>query len=449
MLTYNKLKMTTTIKQNVILCFIFLFFGFCSVYSRVLTLDECLKIGLENNKTLKISKSKVTAANEKFEEINAARYPTLKFNGTYSRLSKVDPFYVEINGRKMSISPVLLNNTQIRLTANQPLFTGFRLESNSEMNEMLSKATEEDMKKDINQLVLDIKTSFWTYFNANSSLASIDESIRQMKGHVSDLENMYKSGLATLNDLLKTQLQLSNLELSRFDVENAVKMSMMNLNNLIGLPVDEENTINSEFNYNGNSELFDKTDLTNIINQRNEIKAMELRVKASESGINLAQSAWWPQFNLSANYILGNPNPRVMPSQEKFIGTWDVNLNLTMDIWNWTAGHQTAQAEANLEQSKLALSQLKDGLTLEIKQSILNIKKIKEKIKTAGETVKQAEENFRVTNQKFQSGVAINSDLLDAESLLLVSKLNYSTSIAEFEIAKAKYEKAVGINNIK
>ena len=67
-----------------------------------LSLDDCLKIGMENSKSLMIAQQKVYAAESKIKEVNTAFYPSLKFISSYSRLSSVDPF-------TMNLPPKLYN----------------------------------------------------------------------------------------------------------------------------------------------------------------------------------------------------------------------------------------------------------------------------------------------------------------------------------------------------
>jgi outer membrane protein TolC len=172
---------------------------------------------------------------------------------------------------------------------------------------------------------------------------------------------------------------------------------------------------------------------------------MELRLKASEEGVTIAKSSWYPQVMAGANYIYANPNQRIFPSKDQFNGTWDVGLSLSFDIWNWqTASYQTAQAEAARDQSQTALAQAKDAVILDVTSSYLTALKAKHKMGKAEEGVQQAEENYRVTNGKFKSGMAINSDLLDAESALLQAKVNSTTAVVDYLIALAKLDKATG-----
>ena len=158
----------------------------------------------------------------------------------------------------------------------------------------------------------------------------------------------------------------------------------------------------------------------------------------------MAKSSLYPQVNLAANYYYANPNSRIFPSQDKFTGTWDIGITLSYDIWNWSiTEHQTAQAQESLEQTNYSINQMKDAISLEVTQAYLNLTKSKEKIKVSDLTVNQANENYRVTNERFLAGMALNSDLLDAETALLQAKINYTSAIAEYEIALAKLNRSI------
>ncbi len=87
---------------------------------------------------------------------------------------------------------------------------------------------------------------------------------------------------------------------------------------------------------------------------------------------------------------------------------------------------------------------IKDGVTLEVTQNYLNLKKSEERMTVSEQNVGQAEENYRVTDDKFKNGLALNSDLLDAEVALLQAKTNYIQSIVDYELAQAQLKKSIG-----
>jgi outer membrane protein TolC len=68
----------------------------------------------------------------------------------------------------------------------------------------------------------------------------------------------------------------------------------------------------------------------------------------------------------------------------------------------------------------------------------------KEKVGVAEKGVEQADENYRITKNKFSSGAATNTDLLDAEVALLQAKVNYTVSLVDHELAWAKMMRSVG-----
>ena len=410
---------------------------------KALSVDDCVQIGLEKNKSIGISKSKIDLSSAKVKEVNTQLLPSLKLNANYTRLSAVDPFVI----MGYTIAPDILNTYTTKLTLSQPLFTGSRLSSNLEISELNRLATEKDFGKDKIQLTYDIKNAYWTYYKAIELKKVIVQNIDQIKIHLNDIENFYKHGLTTNNEVLKVKVQLSNAELMNIDAENSIQLAMMSLNNLLGLPVNtviEPKTI-------AEAKTMSLPTVDNLvkkaIDNRSEIKGMEYRIKSSESAIKLAKSGWYPQVSLMANYYYSRPNSRIFPTLDQFKGTWDIGVNLSFDIWNWRiTSFQTEQSRASLEQTKLSLGQIQDGIVLEVNQGYLNAVKTKEKIRICEETVSQASENMRVTYEKFKSGLVLNSDVIDAEVSMLQANINYTTTLVDYILSLNKLERAIESN---
>src|SRR3972149_4973634 len=117
---------------------------------RSLSVEQAVQIGLQNSKTLHISSMKVFAADAKSSEVNAGRLPSVKLQAGYSRLSDIDPFAVKlpISPTPVTISPIVLNSFTTKLSLQQPLFTGFRLENSAAAAEYSAQAANFDYSKD-------------------------------------------------------------------------------------------------------------------------------------------------------------------------------------------------------------------------------------------------------------------------------------------------------------
>lgn len=440
--------MLSGIYRNILLTALFtafLFSGAEFAQQRKLTLDQSIQIGMENSKTLHSSKMKILSSEAQLSQINSSMLPSLSFNGSYTRLSPITPFEVQFAGYNFVISPSILDNWNMKLSLQQPLFTGFKLSSSSNIAKYNSMAAKEDYNKDEADVIYTIKNAYWNLYLAGKFKEAVDENVQQVKAHLQDIQNFFKQGLATRNEVLKVEVQLSQSQLNQIDAQNSVNLAVVNLDNAIGLPlttqieVQNDADIDSE-NTAGLSDLIDMA-----IKNRPELKSMQFHIDASKSGITLAESDWYPQVYLSGEYLYAKPNQRILPTQNQFNGTWDVSVGLSLNLWNWGATKdQTTQAEAQFEQTKDTYKNLKDAVTLDVTQSYFNLVKAKEKVSVTKQAVNQAEENYRVTDEKFKQGLTLNSELLDAEAALMQAKTNYAQAVVDYQLAQAQLEKATG-----
>ena len=414
-----------------------------------LTIEQAIASGLENSKSLHFSLMKVEYSDAKSSETSALLYPSLKFGGSYTRLSEVPPFQIgpfgQLMPQKVTVSPSVFDNYNMRLTLQQPLFTGLRLINSSKVASYSAEASGQDYQKDRTDLIYNVTNAYWSLFKAIEFKKVVDENVEQVKAHLKDVQNFFNQGIVTKNEVLKVEVQLSNVQVLQIDAQNNVQLATIGLNSLIGLPLETKIDLTSKAEQTDKQYDNIKILVQKAIDSRPDIKSMELKVKAGEAGVSIAYAGWFPQIYLVGNYVYARPNQRIFPTQDKFKDTWDVSVSASFDIWNWgTTIHQTDEAQAQLAQAKDGLGLLRDGITLEVTQSYLNFNQSKERIAVAEKGVSQAEENYRITDEKFKAGLALNSDLLDAEAALMQVKFNYIQSLVDFELADARLQKALG-----
>jgi outer membrane protein TolC len=269
-----------------------------------------------------------------------------------------------------------------------------------------------------------------------------------VSAHLQDVQNRAASGLATRNDVLKVQVQQSNVQLLQVDAANAIQVSAAALDNLTGLPLATELEPASSPDSTGSAPSPDGN-LTELIAQatadRPEVKGLEMRVRAARDQVAVARGAWFPQIALTGNYYYSRPNQRIEPPVDEFKSTWDVGIGANFEIWNWgVAGHQTAQASAQYVQAEASLAQLKDQVALDVTQDYLGLQSAKERIIVTAQAVEQTTENLAVAQAGFKAGSLLSSDLLDAEVALLQAQLNRTQALADLEVARAKLQKTLG-----
>jgi len=415
-----------------------------------LSIEQALQIGFEKSKGLHASMMKVQYADAKSGEANTMLLPSLKFGGAYTRLSAVPSFEVDIPlpppaPSHFVISPAILDNYNLRLTLQQPLFTGWKIQSAVDAADYSAQATQKDYERDKSDLVYGIKNAYWNLSKAIELEKVVNENVDQLKAHVKDAQSWQSQGMITTNDVLKVRVQLSEAQLRQIDARNAVQLARIGLNNILGIPLDTQLRLTSTLNKEAKE--FDSLQglIDRALANRSDMRAMEYRVKAGESGVAFATANWFPQLYLTGDYYFNRPNQRYQPMIDAFKNTWDLGIGMSFDIWNWgTTVYQTDQAKAQLAQTQDGLSQMKDAVALDVTSNYLNLQRTKERIAVAQEGVKQAEENYRITDNKFKQGLSVNTDLLDAEVALLQAKTDYTQALTDFELAQASLERSVG-----
>ena len=415
--------------------------------SEKLTLEESLRIGLANSKEIKISQSKVIGSEALVSEAGSQMLPKLSFGASYVNLSDVPPFevLVPISPTPIKIQDAILNNYSLKLSLQQPLFTGFRLSSLKSAAKNNYNAVEIDHTKEINETALKIQTSFWNYYKAQNALKLVNENLKSLKQHLTDTKAFMDNGLVTRNDYLKLRVQVSNVELLKIETNNSVNLARAAFNKAIGYPLNSETEITADdltgeitpFNYD---EL-----LADAFKMREELQSISYRIEAGKDGIRAANAGWFPSVFLFGNFYYNRPNQRIMPLKDQFNDTWDVGVSLSWDLWNWGyTSSKVTQAEQKLVQSQASFEIIKEGVEIEVYQNYLKLNSEYDKVKINRKTVEQAEENYRITKEKYNQQLSTSTDLIDAETSLLDAQTKLSNALVDFEIAKVRLNKSVG-----
>ena len=420
-----------------------------------LRLADCIAQALGKNPSLQISEAKVQAAEARSSEAATALLPQLKFSGRAAELSRIDPFGLTLGppiNMSMILFPSITENYSLKFSLQQPLFTGFKLQKNKEMAEFNAGAVREERTKDQADLVLNVITAYWNFYRAIKIEEVIRQSVEQISEHLKDVKNFSKQGMATDADVMKVQVQLSDVKVKLLEALNAAKLTSMALNSLIRNTLETEITPVDTPVISQNSEGTPHREnlpalQTFALEHRPELKAMQLRRDMSTAGVTAAKGGWYPQIFLAANYDYARPNQRIIPPKDQWDGTWDIGVNFQWNIWDWYAtGHRTAQAEAVLRQNEAGVVELTDAVALDVARQYFNAQTAREEVDVASGGMDQAQESYRMPSEKYRIGVASNTDMLDAEIALLQAKLTHTQAVVDCILASARLKKAVGEN---
>ncbi|MDP4219930.1 MAG: TolC family protein, partial [Bacteroidota bacterium] len=411
--------------------------------------DDAVRIGLEQNRALKISMLKAKSVGEsRIKETEAERLPSLKLYGSYTRLSDIGPSIIAVpvpGVQPLSFQTYLLNNYSLRLSLLQPIFTGFRLQNIQNAAEHTSSAAQEDYKADQRGTIFTIKQQYWMLYRLQRTLDAVNKSLDESRARMVDIRSKLEKGLVLPNDTLKMQVQVSNNRLKKMQTEKDIRLASASLMNTLGLPLDEKVTLTTVANevpppQKSMAELIEIAK-----HRRSELKAIDERIEAARANVKIAKAGYWPQVSLEGNLYYADPNQRYFPVKDAFKTTWDASINLSWDVWTWNiAGLQAEQADYSVQQLQEVRKQTEEAIALEITQTYLTMQTGFAAIDIAKQAAEQARENLRIVNLQYSKGVATSLDVTSAETLTLDADINVATAITDANIGVAQMARVVG-----
>ncbi|MBS1688806.1 MAG: TolC family protein, partial [Bacteroidetes bacterium] len=217
-----------------------------------LTLDEAIQLSLQNSKQLKLSRAKIDDATASLREARENRLPDLKASGSYLRINNPNvDLKVKLGSSSNSgsgsgsgsesQSTVKVDQAAYAIVnASLPLFSGLRIHYGIESAKYLSEAARLDADADREAVIQNTIAAYSNIYKAKKQVDLVNENLNQAKQRVTDFSNLEKNGIIARNDLLKTQLQQSNVELTLLDAENDYKMASINMDLMLGLPENTE-----------------------------------------------------------------------------------------------------------------------------------------------------------------------------------------------------------------
>jgi outer membrane protein len=416
------------------------------------TLQECIELGLRNSKAVHAAGLRLRTLEAGYAEARTALLPSLLLTARYSRLSPLAAGEIILPApiNKITLYSAIEDTFALTAAFQQPLFSGLRIRSTIAQARAAREEGTAAYRQQQEELLYQIRASFWELAKAGEALKVIRENIAQVNSHLNQIQDFYDQGLVTYNEVLRGRMQLADITLRELEAENAQALLQARLAILIGLPADS--LISPEFSLEAEDEPLEPAGsepgdslIAAAVQRRPEVAAARQRQEAAQAAVAMARSGWYPSVYLTGGYQYALPNPRQFPPAAEFTSTWDLGIAASLDVGRWPAvARRSEQALAQAAQAREALGQLEDSISLEVIQARLSLKKNAERIRVARQFVAQAEENRKIINERYKNGLALASELMDAQLARLEGDLQLSQARIDLQIARAALARALG-----
>lgn len=404
---------------------------------RPLTLSEAISLATTQSNEASLADTKTLTSKYEVETVKNNRYPSLKISGQYQRLAGADVksnlFSSETSDGETTSFPQVDQLILGQASLSMPIFSGFKLKNSVKASENRYQAELFNAKNTKEQLAMNTVILYVNLYKAQQSVKLIQENLKSSQQRVKDFTAMEENGLIARNDLLKSQLQSSNIELSLEDAKKNVSTLNYQLVNLLKLPEGTQ-IVPDDAVFANSSTLQTSINENDALAGRSDLEALKWIQKASDANIKVAESNYYPSVSLLGGYtVLDLKNVLEVTNAMNFgVG---VSYDLSSIFKN---GKDVKLARSQATETKQSTDILTERIKVEVQEAQENYKLSLKQYRVYQEAVVQASENFRIVKDKYDNGLSDTNDLLEADVQDLQAKLNEAFSKAD--IAQSYYE---------
>jgi len=417
-------------KTKRISLFIMLLLGISTAQAqekKTMSLKDAISLVISTSNEATLANTKVTTSKLELETLKNSQYPTAKLSVQYMRLAGAN-VKSNFGGNGLDINQLMLGQASVSM----PVFSGLKLKNSIDASENLYKSQTFSASHTKEELALEVTELFADLYKSQELVKLFKENLKSAQQRTKDFSNMVDNGLMARNDLLKAQLQESNIQLS---MDNAIKnVNIINyqLVTLLRLP---ENTI-IDIDVNAVRSDMTKNQLENTSGQRNDLEALTFQQKASEAGIKIAKAGYYPSLALTGGYIAFDLKNTLTVTNAMNFGV-GLNYDLSSIFKN---GKEVKLAKNKAEQTKQAVAILNDKIKEETQEAQENYNLSLKQNKVYILAVEQSDENYRIVKDKYDNSLSTTNDLLEADVQQLQSKINLALSQADIALKYYKLQ---------
>lgn len=426
-----------------------------------LTLQQAIDLALRRNPGLNSAELKLRAAEGQSQAARGALMPQVTASGTAMRLNSLmsmgagDTYYLPVlSGATLSptgdvvpmagfdIATNSVGNTYAgKLSAQWPVYTGGRVWQGYQISRLSVESARQELDTTRAGIVLSVKQAYYGLLLARRALEVVRESDSTIGRHVERVRAMYRKGLVSKLDLLRAEVQQSNLQPQVIRMQNAVDLARYRLNLVLDRGLEEPVDPTDSLAYRA-MDLDSAALVRQALSGRPELAQVEIARKIADRAALISYSGLQPSLVLMADYSYSKGQGF---SGEEWQKNWDVGVAASWTLFDGgSALGRIKEARSNARRVLLARGQVENYVKLEVTAGILAARVGEKAIASQVKAVEQAGEALKMAQARYESGQATNLDVLDAQLALTQAQTERIQAVHDYLVSLAQLERAAG-----
>jgi outer membrane protein len=414
--------------KNAMLLFLF-FQGITLVQAQqanTISLNDALKIAKENNKTIQKSHIEQRISEKEIAVTKNLRLPEVNFNAMYSRLSDLTEYEGSFFSDKHTYTPEPGTVIYDAVTKfDMPIYAG------NKINNAIKKSKEENeiakikAEKTQSDIQLQVTVTFLGIYKMMELQKIIGESIKEEQERLKEVKAFKTFGTVTKNEVLRSELQLSDRELNSLTNKKNIRIALQELRTILQLPEDVEIAIDT-------TGLLDVALLKDydfyfketLQNEEMRIANREVAIKKTE--LKMVKGNYYPKVSFFGNYNLKYPDYMLFTMNRPYLYTiGQIGVEATYNLsglYKNKAKVQVANLKVELQKNESEL--VKNEIVDKVFRNHTQYQEIQDKLPVTDKALDLANENYRIVKVKYLNQLVLITEMVDADNALLQAKFN-------------------------
>lgn len=424
-------------------------------HRREISLEEAISIALSESSSVQVGELMIQKQKYSYREALAQLFPNVNLSGNYSYTIKKQVMYLDGFPGASSMPEEMLsrgieigrtNNIQGGINIALPLVNAQLWKSIAISKENLALAMEQSNTAKINK-VAEVRKAFLQTLLARDAYEVLEASYRNAQNNFRLVENNYKQGLVAQYDLLRSEVQVKNLEPNLRQAQDAANTANNALLVLMGLPPQAQ--IYSKGTLKDYApEIIDRyiSAEHSSLNNNPTLRELAHQQKILQSSLELSKASFLPTLSVSGMYNFSfSSNKLDLDNKRLWTPFSSINFSLSVPVFSGGKRYYNVQQQKVAQlQFELNRRDVERQLTIAQKDALDKVRRAVQTYTVSQEAIKLAEQGYKIANKRFETGEATLLEVNDANIALLQARLNYHQSLFDFMVAQAELEKLEG-----
>ena len=370
--------------------------------------------------------------------------PFNRFSAAYQRSIELQTIRMNMGGESQSLKMGSDNTWNMGFNASLPLIAPTLWKSIS-ISDTQILANLESARASRLDLVNNINKAYYALMLAKASYKVVKENYDIAKLNAEVYEKQFKAGTASEYDVLRSSVQVSNLEPELLQADIAIKQCSLQLKVLMGIAGDIEIEPDVTLEDMQRDMYVYPSNADNSLSDNSSLRSLDIQKQLLSKNVDLKKLAWLPTLGASFNLSwlsLSNGSPF---KNQEFNPYSTVGLQLSVPIFSGGSKYYgLKQAKVQLKEIEIQREDLLNNLNMQVDLAISNINREARQIESSAEGVKQAKKAHEIMQKSFEIGAASFLDLRDSELANTSAQLTYLQSIYNFLVSTSELDLLLG-----